>query len=281
MSEPRGVSCNDCGLDLDEDPELPADQRKPCPDCGSLSRLKRVFAESALGILESLAPTVSIRSYFSSYFLWTALRNAAQAAAIEDAHDPSRSKFDIAHRGHVIASIAASVSFAEAALNEWFQDAADRHTAHAGAYLASLSDETIARMALAWQATRQGFTGGLIEKADLALAAADRVTLDPGSVLCRDVRSLVQVRNALSHYRPEFVSASTPHMHDSLRRRFPPNRLMTGSENAWWPDHCLGAGCAKWAADTARALIDHVADELAIDPNYRRLEAQGLIGDPP
>ena len=32
------VLCGNCRAHIDEDPGLPADRRKPCPSCGSLSR---------------------------------------------------------------------------------------------------------------------------------------------------------------------------------------------------------------------------------------------------
>jgi hypothetical protein len=39
-------------------------------------------------------------------------------------------------------------------------------------------------------------------------------------------------------------------------RNFASNALMKGQRNVWFPDHALGAGCAKWAIDSARAFAD-------------------------
>src|SRR3990170_3638504 len=33
-----GVNCTECGNPLDESPSLPEDQRRPCPNCGSMAR---------------------------------------------------------------------------------------------------------------------------------------------------------------------------------------------------------------------------------------------------
>ncbi len=52
---PPTVNCGNCGKELAEDPHAPVETRKPCPDCGSMSRL--------LG--KSLSGTVTARSKMS------------------------------------------------------------------------------------------------------------------------------------------------------------------------------------------------------------------------
>ncbi|MDX2381291.1 MAG: hypothetical protein QNM02_16205 [Acidimicrobiia bacterium] len=56
---------------------------------------------------------------------------------------------------------------------------------------------------------------------------------------------------------------------DMLKDRFPSNGLMAGSGNPWWPDHALGAGCARWAHASAEALADFLVDETNVNPNHK------------
>ena len=70
--------------------------------------------------------TISMRAYFSTYHLWAAKDFARQAKKVECEHR-GKPKFDIRHRALVINSILSSVAFAEAAINEVFQDASDQH----------------------------------------------------------------------------------------------------------------------------------------------------------
>ena len=45
---------------------------------------------------------------------------------------------------------------------------------------------------------------------------------------------------------------------------------MSGSGNAWWPHHALGAGCASWAFDAAKTTADEISSRLGVNPNYQR-----------
>jgi hypothetical protein len=47
---------------------------------------------------------VTMRNYFSSYHLWTAIRMGERAEAVETAHS-GRASFDLDHRSYVLAAI--------------------------------------------------------------------------------------------------------------------------------------------------------------------------------
>ena len=44
--DPGSVSCGECGQPIDEDRNLPPEQRRPCPECQSLTRAFDVSARS-------------------------------------------------------------------------------------------------------------------------------------------------------------------------------------------------------------------------------------------
>jgi hypothetical protein len=220
---------------------------------------------------------ISIRSYYSSSFLWASQHQAAIAARIEDGHE-GRSVFDVEHRALVLTSVLSAVSFLEAAINELFQDAADGHDA----YLTPLSPDVRRRMAEFWTCTDEGAKLRPLDKYQMLLVLADKQRLDRGAQPFQNAALVVKLRNTLAHYLPEDRSPDIQHkLEQQLRGKFADNRLMTGSGNAWWPDHCLGHGCADWAWRSAMSFTDRVAAELGILPHYQALAQQGGFGREP
>ncbi len=221
---------------------------------------------------------IVMRNYFSTYLLYAAQCLSDEAGAIEARHQgPSR--FDITHRAYVLSSIQAVAGFLEAAINELYQDAVDEHGIEGDGYIAPLSAESRRIMAELWRATDEGSRLRPLEKYQMLLVAAGRERLDAGSQPCQDAHLLTGLRNAITHFQPEDLSADAPAaMERRLRGKFPENRLMAGSDNPWWPDHCLGHGCSQWAHRAAKSLADEVVNELGISPNYRRHEEAGWFG---
>jgi hypothetical protein len=220
---------------------------------------------------------LTMRNYFSSYFLYAARRLSIDANTIEAGHE-GESRFDIAHRAYVLSSIQAAAGFLEAMVNELYQDAVDEHGTDGDGYIAPLSAETRRRMAELWRATDEGSKLRPLDKYQMLLVAADSNRLDPGTQPYQDADLLIGLRNTIAHFQPKDLSSDVPAlMEKRLRRRFPDNRLMAGAGNPWWPDHCLGHGCCEWAHHAAKSLADRVADELGIRPNYRRHEETGWL----
>jgi hypothetical protein len=160
----------------------------------------------------------------------------------------------------------------EATANELFQDADDRHGITDDGYLVPLDEATVGAMAAWWQGT-DGLRGmNVLGKWELLLVCAGKHALNRGAAPYQDAQFVVRLRNAVVHYRSENVSADSTHdMEAWLRGKFDDSRLMVGSGNPWWPDHCLGHGCAAWATRSAVAFADRVSDELGLRPNYRRV----------
>jgi len=217
------------------------------------------------------AVRVVIRSYFSTHLLWAARDSADKAAAIESRHDGD-SKFDMEHRAHVLQAIMSAAAFLEAMINELFQDAHDGHGIENDGYIAPLSPRTRELMAGWWAVSDEGFEQ-VLKKYQLLLLFADKPKLDTGAEPYQSAKLLIRLRNAVAHYKSESVSADVEHAFTkALRGRFDDNHLMDGSGNSWWPSHALGAGCAFWAAESAKDLTDAVTDAIEISPNYGRQE---------
>jgi hypothetical protein len=223
---------------------------------------------------------VSLRHYFSTRLLWNAFHASSQAQAIEQAHT-GHPTFDIQHNSAVLSSVVSAAAFIEACINEFFQDAQDRHGLTGDGYLASFPSGVIEAMSATWVGTNDGSQLRALEKWQLVLIFNGRQPLDRGANPYQDAQLVMQLRNTILHFRPENVVVDDAHRLERLKGKFSDNGLMRGSGNPWWPDHCLGHGCAQWAARSALALTDHVCQELGISPNYKLIANAGWLGAPP
>ncbi len=221
--------------------------------------------EGQLSMTGSL--TVRMRSYFSSDYLWAAIHFAEQAKAIEAQHSgPSRK--DQTHRAYVIGAIVESCAGLEAAINEVFVDVSERE----GSYVGPLSDD--AKRLLKWQwdfgkADRLP----VLDKYNAVLVAAAKEPFDSGTQPYQDTVLLIALRNYLMHYKPHWVGEDLPHRLEARLKGagFAVNAMMTGSGNAFFPDHALGAGCAVWATSTVRKFLDEFCLQSGLNLNYQRV----------
>lgn len=228
-----------------------------------------VSPETVTTHVEVFPVRVLMRNYFSTHLLWAARHFGQEAAVIESRHEGD-SRFDIEHRAAVLGAVTSSAAFLEAMINELFQDASDGHGTAGDGYLAPLAARTHELMAGWWAESGEGFEK-VLRKYQMLLLFCDEPILDRGAEPYQSADLVIKLRNTIMHYRSETVSADVEHrLAKGLRGRFPDNLLMTGSGNAWWPDHALGAGCADWAFKSVKALADHVSHAVGIVPNYQR-----------
>jgi hypothetical protein len=210
------------------------------------------------------APSVGMRTYFSSHQLWAAHHFAALAREIEDA-PRDKPKFSVRHRAYVSGAVLASCAFLEAAINEVLQDAADDYLS----YIGDLPAETRRALAIYWQESN-GMDQPL-SKYQIVLGIAHYEPLEKGAEPYQSAKLLIDIRNRLVHFRPTTANAD----HDGkfaqgLRAHFDENKL-AGSGNPFWPNRCLGATCAEWAAASAKTFADAAFSRLKIKPNYQRV----------
>ena len=221
--------------------------------------------------LTPVIPTFLMRFYISSHHHFAASHFLELAREIEESHD-GRPIFDIKHRAYVTNSIFSSVAFMEAAINETFQDATDEHRGS----LAPLNIETKTNMASFWEIAegRNRSAISILDKYQTALLLADKPRFNEALLPFKDARTLIEIRNELMHYKPESLGGSKTHKLEKKLKdqgKFPPNRLMAGAGNPFFPDHCLGFGCAEWGLNISKSFVDHFFRELDITPNYQRM----------
>jgi hypothetical protein len=177
-------------------------------------------------------PTIAMRTYFSTYHLWSALRAADRTRHIENGHS-GRASFDFEHRAAVISAVVGAVAFLEAAVNECFKDASDAHGLDDDGYLSAVDESTVHAMATWWRGTDALRGLKVLNKWELLLLCARATRFDLGSAPYQDASQLIRLRNTLVHYEPETVAFDQEHQIEArLRGKFDDNQLMNGSQNS-------------------------------------------------
>jgi uncharacterized protein YutD len=186
--------------------------------------------------------TIKNRAYFSSHHLWAAEKFTKVCGEIENSLVGTQT-FNIEHRAYVIATIVCAVAFLEAAINEVFQDAFDKHQSYVG----NLNSNTLALMKDFWETTgetKNKSRTAILRKYQLALCFACVPKFEKNDSLYLDASKVVDLRNELVHYKPKSLVG----------------------------DKCLDKGCADWCVKSSRNFADEFFKRIGIQPNYQRLK---------
>jgi hypothetical protein len=181
---------------------------------------------------------------------------AAIASKAEgDRTEQSRSE----HRAYVSGAVVFAAAFLEASINELYLEATDPGTNT----LAGLSE--LQKDALSRHAARTVKSSQNLSKYQTALAKCRKAQFDKRVEPFRGADGLVEMRNALVHYRPEW--SDEPDEHDDLRGRltgrFQVNPLVAAG-SLWFPHLCMGAGCAQWAVDQAAEFSKAFCERMGV-----------------
>jgi hypothetical protein len=201
-------------------------------------------------------------TFFSGLLLHSALHFARSAQEMEQ----KAPKLEAESRSCVLGAITLSVAFLEALINEVFIVARedvwpyDRLDAASRQSMANLQDEVASKL-------------GITAKYDLVLTLNGREGFDHGVAPYQDVDALVQLRNAVVHYRLGFRPHPDPDplkIESRLRGKFPVSAYYIKHKGAFFPHRCLGAGCAAWAVNSARAYADDFHRKIGVVSLYQQ-----------
>lgn len=170
------------------------------------------------------------------------------------------------YRSFVIGAVLAAVAFLEARINEFLHGLGEGDFDHLDPQVISTAVKFLDR----GLERRARLT--TLEKYELVLDLFARPAFDRGRAPYQDVECLIQLRNALIHYQPEWVLAgvtSTPQdeQHEierALRGRFQESPLDPPG-NPFYPDRCISGACAEWASEQSFALVAEFLARLGID----------------
>jgi len=188
---------------------------------------------------------------------------AGCAASIENEFQKADLKGEIGkskHRAHVVGAIVLATMAMESCINEIYFDACGNHRQK----LEGLDEQKIALLAEQWPHLEERREGILL-KYQHALLAVRKSALPEGKNPYQDADNLVHLRNALTHYKPEWDDTLGKHsnIQTRLRAKFDVNPLSPDAF-LWFPDRCLGSGCAKWAVSAAEEFVRAFCEHLGI-----------------
>ena len=192
----------------------------------------------------------------ASYFVAMAKRIESRGAAAVGAEGMTR------HRASVTGAIVSSVAFLESSINELyleFQRAGDDGTA-----IPTRAHTQLERL---WP---RADGAPLMRRYQVALQSVDAERFNERRSTYKNVERLLELRDALVHHQPE--RHDERQRHQSLQRRlrscFSPNTLL-GPRARWFPDLCLGAGCATWALRSVEAFSNEFCIRMGIPSRVR------------
>lgn len=211
---------------------------------------------------------IASRFYASIQHIQSAALFTRQSHKIEQEFSGITSDELIAgHMSYVIGSIFATVSYLEATINEFFEDAATGPDER----LEGLESDKKRLLAEMWKLdVPKTATYPILRKYEIALTLARKEGFNRGNPPYQDIAFLVDLRNKLIHYEPKtttFFSEINPEsvsqeLEDRFRGRFPFNPLRpTGP---FFPDRCLSHGCAEWAIKSSLGLVDQFYSRMGI-----------------
>jgi len=211
------------------------------------------------------SPSIKMRNYFSLHHIGAAADFARLCKKVETEYSGTMEyeQFRL-HRAYVTGSIVMAVSFLEATINELFSDAHEG----VGEPIKQLQSDTVTLLANMWGLPKTESLP-ILDKYQLALMLGKKTLFDKGLATYQNAQLLNSLRNALVHYKPEWVEVGhDQHKWEGQLRAvgFTLNPMMPN--NPFFPDQCLSHGCAKWAVESSLKFVREFCGAMGITPRF-------------
>lgn len=215
--------------------------------------------------------SLSVKHHFSKQHLRAAIVFAKEAQAYEATVTQPDEEHRSRHRADVTAAILSAVCFMEASINELFLSARDQDLTN----LPTFDERLFQLLGQFWENVERY---PILQKYQIALLLADKDKFDRGIAPYQDADSLIKLRDLLVHYKPEWDDGTGQHqnLESRLQGKFTLSPY-AATGNLWFPHYCLGAGCAQWSVDTARALSDDFCKRLKIPERTTKIETPSRV----
>ena len=203
----------------------------------------------------------------AGYFVAMARRIESRGAAAVGPEGMTR------HRACVTGAIVSSVAFLESSINELYLE-----FERAGDDGSPIPTRAHTQLETLWPSAEGA---PLTLRYQVALQAVDAERFNERRSTYKNVERLLELRDALVHHQPERHDERQRHqrLQRRLRKCFAPNTLLPPRAR-WFPDLCLGSGCAAWALRSAGAFSDEFCRRMAIPSRVRPVSAPRLRRHP-
>ncbi len=227
---------------------------------------------------------IRFRDCFSVRYIQSAALLCQLAFAIEQEHREAKelpADLQLRHEVFVLNSVLSSVSFLESAINELYADVADD-----AYYFSDAKHEALLRLiGEKWKNEKNFDRAPLLSKYQKILTIAGMPSFDEGDQAFANLRILIEIRNHLMHYTREWVVLGDRGFRDAgeettggkfekiLRQKFAVNPFAPGN-GPFFPDKCLGHGCAEWAVVNSLIFTDEFFRRLELPAPYEGIRGE-------
>ena len=189
------------------------------------------------------------------------------------------------HASYVTASILSAVAFLESTINEFYYVANDKVLE-----TKRMPEEYRDKLSALWTVERFRKGAKILEKYQSALKLLNLKQFDEGKDPFQSVNLLIDLRNALVHYRPETTvirpnpsNYQISYLERKLRNKFKPNPFVPKfpvypssqpsrtADYPFFPERCLGYGCAKWASISCLSFVNDFFGRINLDWHYQQI----------
>ncbi len=209
-------------------------------------------------VLPSFKSTAFVkgRANFSQYHLLAAQNAALMATKIENKYkseSPSQEELDL-YLSLVSTTIICSVAALESNINEYLVD----HETHIDKEPVNFDPKVIEKCKLGETKLSKQLleSTNIICKYDI-IWLIKKGCLVPENKLKQDIRYLTRLRNALTHFTPEWDNALSKHidLEQHRKNRFTINRFYPPG-SLFFPYRCLSASCGSWSFKVSKEFIE-------------------------
>lgn len=108
-----------------------------------------------------------------------------------------------------------------------------------------------------------------LEKFQSTLRIKGAPLFDKGAPPYQDTHALIELRNALVHFKPEWHDEQKHHkeLEKQLKGKFEINPF-AGSNDVFFPPQCMSYGCAKWAVLSAQSFVTEFSNRVHLENKY-------------
>ena len=187
--------------------------------------------------------------------LLAAARFSREVGRLEKEHQGEQLGFSESIFQHAIACVLTTAASLEAYANELFSD---RHK--------EFSDYSPELIHSLWETYKWKPT---LEKFELALLQLRKPRMDRGAPPYQKVADLIELRHALTHFKPEWMKEPDEHatISDRLAHKFEGSPFLSEPE-LLFPRRWAGHGCTSWAVSSAIAFAKHFESVAGLPAKY-------------
>jgi hypothetical protein len=227
---------------------------------------------------------VQFRDCFSVRYIQSAALLCHLAFAIEQEYRQAQAiseDLQLRHEVFVLNSVLSSVSFLESTINELYADAADE-----AYYFSDEKHEALLKqISEKWKNEKNFDRAPLLNKYQKILTLAGMPSFDEGDQAFANLKILIDIRNHLMHYTREWVVLGDKGTRDAgeettsgkferiLRQKFATNPLAHRNQ-PFFPNKCLGHGCAEWAVINSLIFTDEFFRRLELPAPYEGIRGE-------